>query len=168
MTKDKREALRMMFGGKCAYCGCDLPEKGWHADHVEPVLREWWKNKAWREGRKQVFEWNQGLRAMVARPATDEELKAGFIHPERDVDGNLFPSCRACNIDKHASSLESWRRQMQDRVGVCRRNYSAFRHAERFGLVQEIVKPVVFWFEKYGAENDASQSLTGEVTPSQK
>jgi len=38
---------------------------------------------------------------------------------------------------------------MQDRVGVCRRNYSAFRHAERFGLLIEVKIPVVFWFERY-------------------
>lgn len=30
----------MKFGGRCAYCGCELPEKGWHADHVEAVLRK--------------------------------------------------------------------------------------------------------------------------------
>lgn len=30
----------MKFGGRCAYCGCELPEKGWHADHVQAVLRK--------------------------------------------------------------------------------------------------------------------------------
>ncbi|ROR52314.1 UNVERIFIED_ORG: HNH endonuclease [Providencia alcalifaciens] len=38
MTKSQREKLRMLFGGRCAYCGCELGEK-WHADHVEPVIR---------------------------------------------------------------------------------------------------------------------------------
>ena len=36
--KIDREKLRNMFGGKCAYCGCDLPEK-FHADHIKPVQR---------------------------------------------------------------------------------------------------------------------------------
>ncbi len=31
LTKKQREKLRMKFGGRCAYCGCELPEKGWHA-----------------------------------------------------------------------------------------------------------------------------------------
>ncbi|EEW5980712.1 TPA: HNH endonuclease [Citrobacter braakii] len=38
ITKKQRAELRMKFGGRCAYCGCELGEK-WHADHVKPVLR---------------------------------------------------------------------------------------------------------------------------------
>lgn len=139
LTKAQRDVLRMKFGGKCAYCGVDLPEKGWHADHVEPVWREWWKNRP-----KEHYEYVDGKVVL-----TIEKQVVGMMAPERDTAENLFPSCRACNIDKHATSLEMWRKQMQDRVGVCRRNYSAFRHAERFGLVQEIHKPIIFWFEQF-------------------
>lgn len=35
----KRKAIWNKSNGKCWYCGCDLPEKGWHADHFEPVVR---------------------------------------------------------------------------------------------------------------------------------
>lgn len=38
LSKKQREQLRGKFGGKCAYCGCELDGK-WHADHVKPVLR---------------------------------------------------------------------------------------------------------------------------------
>ena len=38
LTKAQREVLWAMFGGRCAYCGRDLPAR-WHADHVEPVVR---------------------------------------------------------------------------------------------------------------------------------
>lgn len=38
LTKTQREALKSMFGGRCAYCGCELGRK-WHANHVEPVYR---------------------------------------------------------------------------------------------------------------------------------
>jgi len=34
----QRAELRMKFGGRCAYCGCELSDK-WHADHVEAVRR---------------------------------------------------------------------------------------------------------------------------------
>lgn len=34
----QRQALFEKYGGRCAYCGCDLPVKGWHADH--PVYRQ--------------------------------------------------------------------------------------------------------------------------------
>lgn len=39
LSKKQRQGLRMKFGGYCAYCGQLLPEKGWHADHVDPVYR---------------------------------------------------------------------------------------------------------------------------------
>jgi hypothetical protein len=150
LTRQQRSVLRTKFGGRCAYCGVELPEKGWHADHVEPVLREWWKStRWWKEAHGFKYEID-GASGAVKKIAVAPE-KAGLIQPQNDKLDNLFPSCRACNIDKHASSLESWRAQIQGKVDVCRRNYSAFRHAERFGLVVEVKKPVVFWFEKYGA-----------------
>ena len=148
----------MLFGGKCAYCGCDIPERGWHADHVEPVLREWWKSqKWWKEAHGFRYELVDGL---VKKIPVEIDTKVKFGRPQNDTLDNLFPACRACNIDKHASSLEGWRAQMQDRVGVCRRNYSAFRHAERFGLVLEIKKPIVFWFEQYAALDKTLDSLS--------
>ncbi|PHM42366.1 HNH endonuclease [Xenorhabdus szentirmaii] len=39
LTQKQRAIIREKFGGRCSYCGCDLPEKGWHADHAEPVMR---------------------------------------------------------------------------------------------------------------------------------
>ena len=147
LSKQNREKIRMMFGGRCAYCGRELPEKGWHADHVEPVLREWWKNtKYWKELHGKKWSVDSVTGKLVSE--TVELEKPGLERPENDTIENLFPACRACNIDKHASSLEVWRKQLQDTVNVCRRNYSAFRHAERFGLVAEVKKPVVFWFEQ--------------------
>lgn len=38
MNKVERAALREMFGGRCAYCGCTLGDK-WHADHDQSVGR---------------------------------------------------------------------------------------------------------------------------------
>lgn len=35
----KRKAVFEKFGGRCAYCGELLPEKGWHIDHKEPCVR---------------------------------------------------------------------------------------------------------------------------------
>jgi 5-methylcytosine-specific restriction endonuclease McrA len=40
----KRQQIWDKTGGKCWYCGSDLPEKGWHADHVEPIRRNWWED----------------------------------------------------------------------------------------------------------------------------
>jgi hypothetical protein len=38
LTPKQRSALRMKFGGRCAYCGSELSDK-WHADHQKPVIR---------------------------------------------------------------------------------------------------------------------------------
>lgn len=129
LTPKQREALRARFGGCCAYCGHPLPAKGWHADHVKAV----WRKLKWQmtpEGWKMV--------------ATGE-----LYAPENDTKENLFPACLACNIDKSNTPLDVWRKMLEERIGVCRRNHSAFRHAERFGLVKVVERPIVFWFERY-------------------
>ena len=40
MTKKERELIFNKYNGKCAYCGCEL-KKGWHIDHIEPIVRNW-------------------------------------------------------------------------------------------------------------------------------
>lgn len=144
----------MKFGGKCAYCGCDLLERGWHADHVEPVQRQWWKKFT------PSFKWEY-LDGKIVKVDVPPE-KIGLDRPENDTLDNLFPACQQCNIDKHCMSLEGWRGVVQEKVAVCRRNYSAFRHAERFGLVQEIKIPVVFWFEKFVTGNPSKGKSNGD------
>ena len=40
MTKKERKLIFEKYNGKCAYCGCEL-RKGWHVDHLEPIVRNW-------------------------------------------------------------------------------------------------------------------------------
>ncbi|ECI2916317.1 HNH endonuclease [Salmonella enterica subsp. diarizonae] len=103
LTKKQRAELRMKFGGRCAYCGCELPEKGWHADHVEAVLRK-----------------------------SEQCMKAA-----------------AKGIFRLKTTGEVFRKQVSLQVERGRRSSVNFRTAERFGLVEVIEKPVVFWFEQY-------------------
>jgi hypothetical protein len=132
LTKAQRATLREMFGGHCAYCGCQLGDR-WHADHFENVERK--------------MKWAMspnGTRRLVA---------TGEVHrPERDTVENLMPSCAPCNIDKHAMTLEDWRRKLQNAVGVLTRNQPTFRHAVRFGLVHATNATVVFHFERLAQE----------------
>jgi hypothetical protein len=37
--KQQRKLIYEKSGGLCWYCGCDLSNKKWHADHFYPVLR---------------------------------------------------------------------------------------------------------------------------------
>ncbi|ELY4601498.1 HNH endonuclease [Cronobacter malonaticus] len=131
LTKKQRAELREKFGGRCAYCGCELPMKGWHADHVEPALRKW------TPGERQA----DGTRRTVA---TGE-----FWRPENDVIGNLFPACAPCNLFKATFGIEVFREQIAAQAERARAYSVNFRTAERFGLVEVVEKPVVFWFEQY-------------------
>lgn len=136
LTKTQRATLREKFAGRCAYCGVDLGER-WHADHFEHVER---KTK-WTDA-------PNGVRRLVC---------SGEVHrPERDTIANLMPSCAPCNIDKHAMTLEDWRRKLQNAAEVLRRNQPTYRHALRFGLVRETGAAIVFHFERV-ARQEAAQ-----------
>ncbi|HFY2929182.1 TPA: HNH endonuclease signature motif containing protein [Salmonella enterica subsp. enterica serovar Typhimurium] len=136
LTRKQRERLRMKFGGRCAYCGCELPEKGWHADHVQTVLRK--SERCMKAAEKGIFR-----------------LKStgDVFRPEADCPENIFPSCAPCNLLKTTYSLEMFRKQVSLQVERGRRSSVNFRTAERFGLISVVNKPVVFWFEQYEGEN---------------
>lgn len=133
LNKRQREQVRLMFDGHCAYCGHPLGEK-WHADHVEPVVR------------KLEFVRTPG------KPTTMRTTGEAW-YPERDHIGNMMPACVPCNIRKGGEDLDSFRRGMERSIEVMRSNYSAYRHALRFGLVTEHQGPVVFHFERVKALN---------------
>lgn len=134
LTKKQREALRGMFGGRCAYCGNELGER-WHADHVEPVRRE--------------------LKLVRGDDMRSRLVPTGALErPENDHIGNLMPSCAPCNIRKHAASVEDFRHGMQRSLDVARAASSAYRHALRFGLLVEKPGPVVFYFEKLADQGE--------------
>ena len=68
-------------------------------------------------------------------------------YPERDVIGNMMPSCAPCNIDKHSMGLEGWRKRLNGLLDNLKRNNPTYRHALRFGLVKEQPDEIVFHFE---------------------
>ena len=55
LTKVQRQALREKFGGRCAYCGGQLGER-WHADHIQPVVRNDWLKRPPSHPERHVFE----------------------------------------------------------------------------------------------------------------
>ena len=142
LSKKDREKLRMMFGGRCAYCGYELPVKGWHADHVEPVYRK--------------MKYVQSAYGSGGLAATGE-----VYFPERDTFDNLFPACQPCNTHKGPLLLDSWRKELERITGILQRGYPTYRHAVRFGQVVERPGPIVFWFEQYRAEQAASRKIEG-------
>lgn len=131
LTKAQREIVRQMFGGRCAYCGELLPDR-WHVDHVEAV------------NRKVKYVHGKGF------------VQTGELwRPENDCIENMMPSCPPCNIDKHASPLEVWRQKLARAVEVLANNYPTYRHAKRFGLVQETGVSITFYFERVEAGKES-------------
>lgn len=124
LTMAQRAQLKQKFGGRCAYCGEMLGDR-WHADHVEAVERK-----------------------LALVPGRGVVCTKDVHRPERDTIDNLNPACAPCNIDKHTMTLEGWRRKLQDACGVLMRNQPTYRHAVRYGLVQETGARVVFHFER--------------------
>lgn len=57
LTKKQRDKLYDKYGGRCAYCGEPLPAR-WHADHLEPIKRNWESNTAMFPENHHEQNWN--------------------------------------------------------------------------------------------------------------
>lgn len=134
MKKADRLIIFNKYGGRCAYCGCDL-EPGWHVDELLPVRRSWQYVKD--EAGNRV--WN--------RHKNDFEKVRTMEHPERLCLENQMPACASCNINKHSDSLEDFRKLIAGFTKHLNGVNTQYKIAKRYGLVHETIKPVVFYFE---------------------
>lgn len=127
MTKKDREIIFNKYNCKCSYCGCDL-QKGWHADHIEPIVRDSIYNKD-----KQRFESNGICR-----------------NPENETLSNYNPSCASCNIQKNSYQLEQFRENIKQFINSLNQYSTQYKFAKKYGLVQETGVDVKFYFETIG------------------
>ena len=125
LTKKQRQIVWDKSGGICWYCGIDLPQKGWHAAHVEPVIR-------------------------FSEYDSDSQVRQQKnLHENRDHIDNIVPACAPCNLFKGVFSLEGFRAELQQQAARAREYSVNFRNAERFGLVSvKSDQRVIFWFEQ--------------------
>ncbi len=124
MKKTDRELIFNKYDGKCAYCGCELT-KGWHADHIEPIVRDFIYNK-----NKHRFETNG-----ICRNPENENLQ------------NYNPSCPSCNIQKNSYTLEQFRENIKQFVNSLNQYSTQYKFAKKYGLVSETDIEVKFHFE---------------------
>jgi 5-methylcytosine-specific restriction endonuclease McrA len=132
LTQKQRKAVWDKSGGLCWYCGVPLPEKGWHADHFHPVIRE------------SVYQsQGHGTGKMVA---TGSMLRAHL-----DTLENMVPSCAPCNLFKSTYDVEFFRQEIAAQIDRCWAASSGFRIAVRLDQIEcKPEQPVVFWFEREG------------------
>lgn len=123
LTKAQREILRNKFGGKCAYCGGDLPAR-WHADHLKPIERK-------------LIRTERGLTSSTE-----------CHRPENDCIENLMPSCPPCNISKAGLSIENWREWLLGHVRAFNAHSAPYRLCKAYGLIVETGNPIKFYFEQ--------------------
>ena len=132
-NKKQREIVFNKYKGKCSYCGCTLV-KGWHVDHLEPCRSI---------TREDTIEQPEGI-----YPRFKYVTKVvGFANPEANHIDNLMPSCASCNMNKHSGSLENFRELIQGFMNHLNELSTQYKIAKRYGLIQETVKPIVFYFE---------------------
>lgn len=134
VSKAERRRVYEMFGGRCAYCGCDLPPR-WHVDHVEPVVR-------YPEG------------GFYGNPMVT-------MHPERHTAGNFMPSCAPCNIDKGSHRVDSWRIALGQKLNALQKT-PAWRLLKAHGQLEATGDPIVFLFERLRADSPSEARKTGE------
>ncbi|WP_395055238.1 HNH endonuclease [Polaromonas sp.] len=132
LTKSERLSVFNKFGGRCAYCGCELPAR-WHADHLLPVEREF-----------------------IVR---DNRLVASgnALRPENHCIDNMMPACPPCNISKHSLSLDGWRKWLEGHVRSLNAHNTPYRLAKAYGLLVETGKAVTFYFETLAAPTGQDQ-----------
>lgn len=61
---------------------------------------------------------------------------------------NLMPACASCNNYKMSWSLDDFRDNIASQVRRARTYSVNFRLAEKYGLIQTLIKPIVFYFER--------------------
>lgn len=136
MNKSDRDKIFNKYGGKCAYCGCELV-KGWHVDEIEPVLRR----------RKYIHGHWEGI-GEDRRYVESKTVADGCEHPERFHVDNQNPACASCNINKHSGSLEDFRLLIAGFMKHLNEISTQYKIAKRYGLVSESPIEVKFYFEK--------------------
>lgn len=133
MKKHDRKIVFDKFGGKCAYCGCDL-EKGWHVDHVEPCRRL---------VTTEMIEQPEGV---FPRYKFTDKL-VGYSNPDANHIDNYMPSCPSCNINKHSDTIEQFRKNIQGYLNSLNARMVQYKMVKKYGLVIETNIPVKFYFE---------------------
>jgi len=136
-NKKEREIIFNKYGGRCAYCG-ELLTKGWHVDEIEPIIRT--KEYIKDANGDRIWDKDKG----------DYKTRVTILYPERLNIANQMPACASCNINKHSGSLEEFRRLIEGFMKHLNTVNTQYKIAKRYGLVQETVKPVKFYFEVCG------------------
>lgn len=128
-TKQQRIEIHGKYNGRCAYCGDEIKLRDMQVDHVIPQCNWIWHMK------------NRFRIPYFLSHLTENDLN----HKD-----NLMPTCRVCNKWKSAHDLELFRSEIYEQVKRLNNYSSNYRMAKKYGLIEETVKPIRFYFEVCG------------------
>ena len=74
----------------------------------------------------------------------------GWSEQGEDTLDNMLPACRSCNHYKSRSTLEGFRKMVENMPTFLMRDSVTYKNAVRFGLVTPTPHPVKFYFEQLG------------------
>lgn len=103
--------------------------------------------------RKQVYQKYNGHCAYCGCKLDYKDMQVDHIESvyksgeNNDID-NLMPSCRMCNFYKGYADIECFRKRLETLHERLRKPF-IYRLALKYGLIVEIKKEVIFYFEAY-------------------
>ena len=126
MTKEKRQEIYNKYDGHCYLCGCEL-KKGWHIDHVIPIIRKY----------SYEVKNNKSVKVFTV------------LNPENENIDNLMPACASCNINKRAKSIDEFRDFIYYMYESLKERNVNYQVCERYGLITaDEQKEIKFYFEQ--------------------
>ncbi len=78
----------------------------------------------------------------------------GWSEKGSDTLDNMLPACRSCNHYKSRSTLDGFRRMVENMPSALMRDSVTYRNAVRFGLVTPTPHPIIFYFERRPPEGE--------------
>ena len=113
-----------------------------------------------RIDRQAIYDKCNGHCAYCGTPITLKQLGVDHVWPQHfseylpigsDINStnNLLPACKSCNTVKGVYFLDEWRAEISKKATRLRR-ISRFALLLRFGIVEIVEKPVIFYFETMG------------------
>ena len=115
-----------------------------------------------KKKRIQVYEKYQGHCAYCGceleyKDMQVDHIKSVYLHNDYNDDmtedelydiSNLMPACRMCNFYKSEGDIEQLRNRLSDELIRNMRKPFDYRLALKYGLIQENIHPIIFYFEE--------------------
>ena len=131
ISRKLREEVYEKYGGRCAYCGCEIEYKDMQIDHIVPFASSIYGTEDVREN----------TISMISNDTINS------------VD-NLMPSCRQCNFYKGGLSIEGFRKRLKGELEHTCVNSFQSRLAIKYGILSFNGFNGEFFFEKKVSEEE--------------